>query len=214
MLSLKIGEEAGMNGFALTAAIVQSVVWPLALIIIVSLMRDRLHDILSRLVEFSFPGGSVKFGEKLAEIKETAVEVVATQPNGSEEPAALGNAEAQTLSLSRLDQLLSPVAIVLESFSRVDSSISEVAAEIGITTRKRPHFLIIEELFRRNIISETLHKLFADLRTLRNDVAHSKDIGVSLVQAIDYERQCEIFVQTLKSSIDIYKRRPEETPKL
>src|SRR4051812_5495354 len=79
MFELKIGQEAGMDAYALVASISQTLAWPVALVVIVWLIRSRIGDSLTRLAEISFPGGSLKFAEKLDEIKLAAADAVAAQ---------------------------------------------------------------------------------------------------------------------------------------
>ncbi len=201
MFSLKIGEEAGMGAFAFVAALVQSLAWPVAIVIIVWMMRDRLGNALSRLAEISFPGGGIKFGEKLEELKETSEEVIAAQ--SEEFKAGIGsNSPAQP----EIGSEESPEAVVLIRFRDLERDVVRVAREFDIPTDKKQPFAIVQELLRRQIIDESTYVLFREIRALRNDVAHAEARNLTRSQAQEYARQCDLFLYALNFGLEVRRK--------
>jgi hypothetical protein len=206
MINLKIGDEPAMSAFAFIVAIVQTLTWPVTIVIIVYLLRDRLRDALSRLAEVSFPGGSVKFGEKLEELKATSNEVIASQR--AEIPLApdipLTNGES---SDRRKIAVTFPEAAVVDAYRDVESAVRDAARSVDIFVDRENIMSVVGKLNGREVIGSDLLIYFRELRELRNQAAHSSASKITSQQAIDYIDQCNVFTSALTSAVRRYKNQ-------
>jgi hypothetical protein len=186
MFKLTIGDEPGMTTFAFIVAVLQVVTWPLAIVTIVLLFHGRILDAISRLAETSFPGGSVKFGERLAELKATSEEAVATQATETvgdqPELAIVANRIEDTRQLA--ERL--PEAAILDGFRNVEAVLLNIASLVDSPVANKGINQIVKQLSQREILSKELLQIFAGLRELRNQVAHSRGPAPSSQQAVEY----------------------------
>jgi hypothetical protein len=212
MLKLTIGNDPGMTTFAFIVAVLQVVTWPLAIVTIVVLFHGRILDAISRLAEISFPGGSVKFGERLAELKATSREAVpaqVTEPVADQpELAIVANRIEDTRQLA--EKL--PEAAILEGFRNVESVLLNIANSLGIPIGSKGVNQIVQQLAKREVLSKELLQIFSGLRELRGQVAHSSGPAPSSQQALEYLDQCNIFISAVQNAFTSLQSRPVTVP--
>ena len=64
-----------MDWLQFLASIIGSLAWPLALVVIVLILRRQLVDILRRLKRLKYGEAEAEFGEKLEEVEEDIAEL-------------------------------------------------------------------------------------------------------------------------------------------
>ena len=98
------------------------------------------------LAEISFPGGSVKFGERLSELKATSMEAVSTQVTepiaDQPELAIVANRIEDTRQLA--EKL--PEAAILEGFRNVELVLLNIANSLGIPIGSKGVNQIVQQL--------------------------------------------------------------------
>jgi hypothetical protein len=177
MLSLRIGEDA------------------------VYLLRDRLEDVLSRLTGLSFPGGSLTFAERLAELAETAKETEATRvDSGTGEHTTSESAATQDIST-----FLSPRTLVRNGYRLVESEIKKVAREFGIIKNGRSSKVLVRILRNKGVIDDLIVENFHQLTTIRLQISHEPNLVISDQQAGEYFAYCHIFVEAINSAANAFR---------
>jgi hypothetical protein len=69
-------ENEAINAFGFFASVIGSLAWPLLVAVLIFTLRKRIGRQFSRIVELSFPGGSMKFRDTMNATKATAEEAL------------------------------------------------------------------------------------------------------------------------------------------
>ncbi|TAK83148.1 MAG: hypothetical protein EPO20_18920 [Betaproteobacteria bacterium] len=158
-----------MDWLTFASKFIESLVWPLAAIILVALLRDDIR----RLVPFI---KKLKAGPVEAEFERDVKELKESTP----EPRIGSEARRpDTASKTFLFQLaeLHPRSAILESWVRVEAAARAVLAGKAATAPTPgyiPAARLAEPLAQQEILNPGQVTLFHELRRLRNDVAHSQ----------------------------------------
>lgn len=147
------------------AKVVDSLSWPLALVIVALLFRKRITALLDRIRKASYGDAAVEFDEQLESAEQKAAEL----PPPAEAPP---HSEQDSKFERALE--LSPRLAVLDAWIEVEEAISELASRRGYTTpRSRSGTFAMRQLTREGAIDSRTSQLLDELRRLRNIAAHS-----------------------------------------
>ena len=158
-----------MDWLTFTSHITQSIAWPVAAVLIVTLLRGEI----SKIVPFF---KKVNAGPVVAEFERDVKELKASILI----PALLnGSPPAETASKGFLFQLaeLHPRSAILESWVRVEAAARAALfrdQNPGTMSTYLPASHIAEPLMQQKVFSPNQVTLFDELRRLRNDVAHAQ----------------------------------------
>jgi hypothetical protein len=176
------------------AAIVQAGAWPLAVVVIILILRKPLAGLIPLLQRLKYKDLELEFGERVEEVKAEADAVL--PPTAPLEGLAEGDRD-------RLRQLsiLSPRSAVLESWRRVEHAALAAAERNHVALPFRKEGIspvqVIRELERAELIDREQSGLLADLRILRNRAAHAPDFALSGESALDYASTADRLVRYL-----------------
>ena len=184
-----------MSVLEFISSVLSSLSWPLALIIIVIVLRRPLRHLLLRLESLKGPGIEATFQRQLEEAKEEAALAV----EGSTEQE---NRERQT-QFDRFDLMqlaeLSPRAAIVEAWLRVESALTQLAVMNGLQPNSRANFLqLLALLGQRGLISPELVRPLKRLRNLRNVAVHEDDFTLSHESVIDYIETSDFIIRSLR----------------
>lgn len=169
-----------MDYFQFIASIIDSLAWPVAVVLIILLLRKAILRLLRRIKIFRYKDIEFEFSEKLAEVERDASKlgfvINRTVPDVS-----------QVNRYATLAQI-SPNAAILEAWSDVELAVLELARE------KAPDFPKIKTftsklrlLHQIEVIDDQTAALIDDLRALRNLAAHpDNSVKISTVEAERY----------------------------
>lgn len=163
------------------ASLVQSGVWPVAVVVLVILMRKPLGDALShrlrRLkagpVEAEFDREAIEVREELRRIPEVA----AAEPR--QEPVSL------TEELTTLADV-SPRAAVLEAFARIEKRLGDLLETAKLPHTRRSGTALAKLAANHELISTETRDSIEGLSSLRNLAAHSPRDDIGSDRARDY----------------------------
>jgi hypothetical protein len=137
------------------SSILSALAWPIAIILIVLILKRPIRHLLLRLETLKGPGVEATFERQVDEAKDEVFSAVAGTPpvQGSEE------SRHERLEVDDLLQLadVSPRAAILEAWQRVETALAEAAVRLKLdlpsNMRRRGTLLFIETLERQRVIS-------------------------------------------------------------
>jgi hypothetical protein len=180
------------------SSILSALAWPIAVILIVVILRRPLRHLLLRLETLKGPGVEATFERQV----EAAKEEVASAVAGSPQVEKREESRQESLEVADLLQLadVSPRSAILETWLRVETALSEAAANLDLPANmRRGTLLFIETLERQGIISPEVGRALRRLRNLRNVAVHTPDLNLSRESIIDYVETAEFIVRSLRT---------------
>lgn len=175
------------------ASLVQSAVWPVAVVVLVILMRKPLGEALShRLRRLKAGPVEAEFDREAIEVREEVrriPEVAAAEPR--QEPVSLAEELVPLADIS-------PRAAVLEAFARIEKRLEDLLETAGIPHPQRSGLALARLASSHNLISSETRAAVEGLSTLRNLAAHSPrgDIGVD--RARDYVAMADAVLYAIR----------------
>jgi len=157
-----------MDTLTFIAEMTKALAWPLAVVGLVLLLRRPLSQLIPLLQRLRYGGLELDFGRR---VRELAAVAEGQLPARDESPAA---SEAYVARLARL----SPRAVVVEAWLRVEEAALEAGqkAGLGLTSRElRQPLLLGQALEDAGLMDEQQMEIFHRLRNLRNAAAHASD---------------------------------------
>ena len=186
-----------MNVLEFISAVVSALAWPIAVIIAVVVLRRPLRHLLSRLETFKGPGVEATFQRQVEEAKEEAALAVAGLPSVQEGDKS----QQERLEYSDLLRLadVSPRAAILETWLRIESTLTDVAMRMDVSadTRRGP-LSLMEALERHGTIAPEVGSALRRLRNLRNVAVHTQDLDISKDSVVDYIETANFILRSLK----------------
>ncbi|WP_123579375.1 hypothetical protein [Pseudomonas brassicacearum] len=144
------------------AAIIGSLAWPTAVVVVVVLLRSPLAKLIPMVRSLKYKDLHIDLSEKLEAVKE----VVEAGTQNAEQPTPL-HAEGRLLELARID----PRAAVMSAWIDVERALNSLAKSAGISTNAGP-MTIASELHAKDVLTALEMQTFRDLRRIRNDAGH------------------------------------------
>jgi len=181
-----------MDILTFVAEIVKALAWPLATIVIVTIFRRPLTQLLPLLRRVKYGDLEAEFERKIEEAKSEAAAVL---------PEVTRKALAPSADETRLIQLseISPRAAVLEAFTGVELAAISAARKLGMP-KAFPRTLTYRALTfleESGKVDHQLVTLLRDLRGLRNQAAHAPEFGLTTDAALQYVQIAEAVIGRL-----------------
>jgi len=191
-------EKEAMNALGFLASVVASLAWPAIVGSLLFLLRKDIAKHFSRLAEFTFPGGSLKFDDKLTATKATAEE--AMNEHASSRRIKSGPQSVRlSQSIFPSDEAIStaasvdPEEAVIRSFLLVDRALEKIFHHLYPKEEFDDGSLFMVSLRSKNLISDSVWRWFVQLRQLRNVAEHVRPGTLRSKDAVGYYRQCVQF---------------------
>lgn len=169
-----------MNWMQFTLEAMDRLIWPLAILACLLLMRKPMSRLIPLAKRFKFQGLEVEFHQ---ELRAASLKARAAFPELM--------ADRKCLLLSSADNL--PNASVLEAWRAVDEAAEEVIRQrkLEVDLNSETRYKEIETvLVDQGLIDTKKGKLFSELRQLRNKVAHARGFVVGKAEAMQYIELC------------------------
>ncbi|MCM2681112.1 hypothetical protein [Echinimonas agarilytica] len=156
------------------AQIIGSIAWPIVVIIIVWLLKDKLGELLPRLKKLKHKETEFEFAEKITEL--------VSERKEDEQPSLVAKtreAEEQFDFLMKLAEI-SPRSAVMESFRALESASEKavVKAYPELDTKNFRNPMEIQKLLKGKVLPPELYHRTRELRMLRNKAAHMEDFNL------------------------------------
>ena len=172
--------------------------WPLAVVIIVMLLRKGILDKLNQLDSFNYKDGTAKF------IRDTLEQVKTNQSLSTDNDS---NQSENDNEPEVFENIYDPVAAVLVYWIKLEEIIDEAIVNFSIDKNieqpkgqtKVPVFDKIKVLKSNGYIDEFTAKSIIGLRRIRNEVAHG--VKISEKSANEFIGLCKVITKELKNKI-------------
>ena len=167
-------KNSGIGVLGFVAQVIGSVVWPVAVLTCVILLRKHLRALIPLVRTVKYSDVEIRFGQEVAELAKTL--------NASSVPAPPSPAEEYKWEeLLRMAQVRPRTAIRM-AFRRVEDSISEAARarniEIADGALGMP-MVIGAILLNNGVISGDEYELLSRLRTLLNEAEQAPPVAIT-----------------------------------
>lgn len=200
-----------MDWLQFSASVIGSLAWPIALVALGFMFRDQFKGLLKKIKHAKGGGFELDFSEDVKRIVAEA-EQVKHEAAPIEPGMKFGNPTAiqgpPPDDKDKLYELLKerPSALILDSWRDVERATQDVITELGFdmgaTTRRNAPPTLWPRLLQTNgVLSAEEAALLADLRTLRNKVAHATDWEPTVPDALDYHRTAGLITAVLRNKL-------------
>tara|TARA_R100001143_G_C3359147_1_gene134457 strand:+ start:1608 stop:2174 length:567 start_codon:yes stop_codon:yes gene_type:complete len=184
-----------MDWLSFISSIIDSIVWPVTILILVYLLRNPLSSLIPLLQKLKYKDLELEFGRRIEEAKEEAE---------AELPPTDSLLEIDESRKERLLKLasISPRATILDSWREIELSLLDAAERNKVKLpyrRARSPLQVMKTLQEADLIDKNKIPLFEDLRILRNQAAHSPDFTLNTNSAIEYSSLAFRFADYIKS---------------
>lgn len=177
------------------AQLVQALAWPATVLLIVLSLREPLATLIPLLQRLKYKDFELEFGRQVQELgRETQMEL----PASADAPATLPAAEALIGKLATL----SPRSAVLESWRQVEYAVTRLAERRQVDLRGRQSespLAMLRALQRAEALEPGKAGMIHELRSLRNNAAHTPDFALSTDSAMEYGRVAARIVEYVDS---------------
>jgi hypothetical protein len=174
-----------MDWLTFFSSVIQSLAWPVAVIMLVVLLRDPLKRLVRQLRKLRYKDFELDFAQKIAKVEAEAEAAELPPVPPLTFPAGEGVPEPS--DRQRLVELAktSPHAAIAEAWRRLEHEIRAALEETGVAAP--PSMAETLELAKRQgVLPDRVLELVANLRDLRNRAVHTSDLEVDLARAIEY----------------------------
>lgn len=193
-----------MNALNFIAALVDSLVWPVALLALLALLRKEIRSLIPNLSKLRYRELELEFGKRLHELEERVEEqellpppdIAATLPSveGTAEITlppfdSHGTGVVSSPGVSPVVVRLAPIsprAAIAEAWRGVEHALEDAARRLGQKSGARSSRRIIDSLVEQGLLRRFTPGLIDDLRGLRNQAIHAREIELTAQQALDY----------------------------
>jgi hypothetical protein len=190
--------------------------WPIIVLIIIMLVHPHLKALVDRILEFSFGGASVKFGQYLTKgtvIVDEAAKDIRFEPklgsrrfipNGPRHIAAgPDDFGIPVLPEVRAGQ---PVHNIFAAFADVEEFLENIGAALKVKARNGT---LMDMLLKKELLSQDCMEVYDNLRLARNAVAHGRAAMPTIAESLEYVRQANYLNEKLAHVLG--KLVPEKT---
>ena len=168
-----------MNTLEFISSLIQSLAWPLVVLVIVILLKEHVIQVIYSIRRISYRNVRVEVGERLNEM-ESETEATAKSLIAESEV----NVEATGSHKLRIQMeeiaAASPRAAILYTWSVTEKELEKMDA-----------FLKMKLLKKNNLLDSKALKLLKRLKDLHNDIETGPSLKVSQTEAIRYCELCQ-----------------------
>lgn len=173
-----------MDALTFIANVINSLVWPLTVIIVLIVLRRPIAEVIPLLQTLRWKDIELNFETKIKQIESQA-----EQENLPMKPERILLPAPRTID-EMVENLLtvSPQLGIVEAFAYVEKSIREAAPKHGLPQNMEINS-IVNRLRERTILSDGIVQLYYQLKRLRDYTSHTTAPEVSQEQAHRYVEQ-------------------------
>lgn len=195
------------------ASAIEHLAWPAITLLIIYLIRPHLKALIDRVLEFSFGGATLKFGQYLTR----GTQIVDDAPKSdlvhrNQDGPSVGPATTDrhlAAGPRDLDQLwtlgtapVRPVQSIFHSFASVEEMLEQIGRRLNTKDRDGA---LVRKLVDNGLVPEDCIELYGNLRDARNGVAHGKAAMPNEAESLEYQRQAiymDAILRTVEQKLD------------
>lgn len=177
----------------LLASLVDSLAWPASLAMVVFLLRNALRRLIPDLHNMRYKELELEFGRKVARLDEKAA--------AAELPSPIAPQAKDVDSVVNRLVPISPRAAVTEAWREVELAMREAAQRHNVDLSQQLGVrLMAENLRDAGVLSPAAVEVLTELRILRNEALHAREVDLSAEDAWEYASVAERLRGQLASS--------------
>ncbi|KYH02134.1 DUF4145 domain-containing protein [Bradyrhizobium sp. DOA1] len=181
-----------MNWLQFIDSMVGHLAWPIVVLTITVIFRERIGRLIGKLEELSLPGGVKATFEKELEKGRELAEQIPDNNETARVPEGLVEDVHVVAGIS-------PKSAIVLSFLEIERQLRHISLKLGF---KYPNLeKAVDELIKRKLLDAEAWPLFQLLRRTRNSAAHGAT-SPTTEQALEYERQASFFLGLLLAATD------------
>lgn len=184
-----------MDWLSFVSNVIGSLAWPIATVVIIIALRQKIESILNNLKKFKAGPVEAEFERQVESLR------ISTELFTDEKP--ISDFEKKLYQLSEIN----PRSAILEAWQGVEASARKLVVEKGLYEagpESRPLLDVFRALSKNKLVSETEILLFHELRSLRNSAAHDESFLPTKESALNYVEMA----RGLRSSIEKASKVP------
>jgi len=163
--------------------------WPVAVLVLVVLLRRQIIALAERIQEVTFPGGSAKFKEFEKELSRATDHAVKVMQNHQLSKTGAFDSELQFAKKS-------PSSAISLAYHEIEKIIQRMAVEI-LRIEETNNVVLAQRLLKNDYIDLDIYETFDGLRRARNEVISNDRQEPTESQAIVFIQQAQILFDTL-----------------
>jgi hypothetical protein len=174
-----------MDWLAFCSSVIQSLAWPVAVIVLIVRLGGSLKQFAPRLRKLKYKDIELEFGEKLEKGEAQAVD--AELPPAPPLTVSHGEGVPEPSERQRLVELAktSPNTAIGEAWRRLEHEIRTALEDTGVAAPANITEML--ELARsQGVLPDRVMELVANLRDLRNRAVFASHLNIDLAKAIEY----------------------------
>lgn len=170
-----------MDGLTFLSEIIKALVWPTAVIILVTLLKKPIIELVPLMKKLKYKELELEFSQEIMALKAEAIET----------PLELSEVKEFSVTTSKALELVpfSTRAAIMEAWIELETAAVEVASSFwnGSPTETMRNFpKLAEYLHQCKVIDDKQLSIFQRLRQLRNKAAHAEELHLSEEDAKTY----------------------------
>jgi hypothetical protein len=184
-----------VNWLEFIAAVVGAIAWPTVFVVVFFALRKPIRDLLPFLQRLKYKEVELEFNRRVEEIGAEVVQEVPVLPQ-----IATPNAD-ELADVAKLAET-SPRAAVLEAWLSVETAALGAARRLGWfppSEKATNGLAVMKYLERHEEVDRSIVGLIRELRSLRNQAAHTPEFVLSKAAAIDYGSSATRVAKYLRS---------------
>ena len=162
-----------MNWIELIASLIDSLAWPVVVVYVTYILKDRIGDLIPRLKKLKHKDTEIEFEQGIIELEKSVIKGEVATQKIEEKSKELKEKYDPLMQISEV----SPRSAVLESFLLVEHSIAKALKKAYPEIKATQYFSPknVEEMLKAKIITDQEAVRIRVLRRLRNTAAHAED---------------------------------------
>lgn len=181
-----------MDQLTFISQLVESLAWPVAVVVIAIVLREEVGRLLSKITRIRHNDTEVEFLHELAAAKKEAEKV-------------LPNYKGTAYLISQSSQLaeLSPRGAIIEAWLNIEGALLKYAERHGIKVSKNKPFTIRELHFHTldyGNLGKGVFEMLERLRRTRNEAVHLSDAQIDEESAREYVELASRVIQRIEEA--------------
>ena len=176
-----------MDTLTFISNLIESVAWPLAILLIIFLMKDDLSRLLLNIKRFKHKDTEIDFEMAVHEVSQEL------EPDNNSMPER----EPDDLTL------LSPRGSIIESWLRVEDSLRQFNERHGIEGKDKKPFRSshnVLQILDYDVLGKSTIVMLDKLRKLRNEAVHLNDASITSESALEYRNMANRVIKIIEKA--------------
>jgi len=191
-----------MNLLDFISSVINSISWPISIIVIVVIFRKSISELLPKLRQFQYKDFKIIFEKNLAKIQSDlqipALKKASNQLPKSKELKTKSN--KKSLEFYKTLAEVSPRAMMVEVWNDFEIIGNQIYKNLKLSKAYSSLSMaeLINVLYKKEYLSKSEAEALVKLRALRNELVHTKNTNISIDNLAEYSHLLNRITEKLK----------------